>query len=262
MEHNEQPLFIFDLDGVIINTNINIRGSAKYKESFEIVTELTGNTDLESFEEFYFKFNEKAVDMSLEEASLFFAIMLNGFYDTKIDPAKFVEYRAKKRSESYEKYVGFIGDEIKNNEQWLAQLPEGIRGRMYIATTCPRRDYELLNKNPNVLISGRTIDDFFGWRVLTREDVTHLKPNPEIYNELLKIEKPLPNFKGYCGIAFEDSLSGIKAARDAKFNNANLFVVGVESTLSSQQLRNFGADYTTPALYVIDVDDLIEKSGF
>ncbi len=79
-----------------------------------------------------------------------------------------------------------------------------------IATTTRRRTvdiYRTLNKN---LLGKAPLDEFFH-PIFTREDVTCMKPHPQVYAKVMKI---LNVTESDC-LIFEDSLIGVESARNA-----------------------------------------------
>lgn len=252
------PLLIFDLDGTIIDTDLNTKGSAKYQESLEIVLEKTGNHDIQKFENFYQEFNKEAVGMTLEEASKIFAQTMNKIYGTNVKIKEFVSYRSNKRNETYRKKAKFIGDDFSNSGSWLKKTYDEISKRLYMVTSATKENFHNIKLNPNLIIDGVAFTDFFKG-IITSEDVKFKKPYPDGYNNVIKKENPVPNQNGYYGIAFEDSESGLHAAKNA---NRELYVAGIESTLSSEHLKKLGADCTAPKLHEIEINKLLRMAGY
>ena len=79
-----------------------------------------------------------------------------------------------------------------------------------IASTTRRPNMNLYRtENKNIMNKAR-LDDYFSL-IFTREDVTEIKPNPEVF---LKVAKELKVKKDKC-LIFEDSLVGVEAAKKA-----------------------------------------------
>src|SRR5215203_3446954 len=85
--------------------------------------------------------------------------------------------------------------------------------------------------------------------VVTAEDASVCKPDPDCYlaglrklNELRQHERKLPLLASEC-LGIEDSPPGIQAARAA-----GMRTLGVTNTVSSEALRNAGADVVTASL--------------
>lgn len=86
--------------------------------------------------------------------------------------------------------------------------------------------------------------------ILTANDVTHIKPHPELY---LKAVETL-QLKTSEAIALEDSPNGIKAARDA-----GLFCVAVLNPLT-RQMNTSHANLVIESLAGVSLDILLEKA--
>ena len=75
--------------------------------------------------------------------------------------------------------------------------------------------YRTLNKN---IISKAPLDKYFDL-IYTREDVAKIKPNPEVYLKAMQAFNAKPE---EC-IVFEDSLVGIKAAKNAGLKTVAIY---------------------------------------
>ena len=87
-----------------------------------------------------------------------------------------------------------------------------------ITTTTKRTNMEIyrtLNKN---IISKAPLDEYFDL-IYTREDVAKIKPNPEVYLKAMQAF----NAKLEQCIVFEDSLVGIKAAKNAGLKTVAIY---------------------------------------
>lgn len=87
-----------------------------------------------------------------------------------------------------------------------------------ITTTTKRTNMEIyrtLNKN---IISKASLDEYFDL-IYTREDVAKIKPNPEVYLKAIQAFNAKPE---QC-IVFEDSLVGIKAAKNAGLKTVAIY---------------------------------------
>ena len=87
-----------------------------------------------------------------------------------------------------------------------------------ITTTTKRTNMEIyrtLNKN---IISKAPLDKYFDL-IYTREDVAKIKPNPEVYLKAMQAFNAKPE---EC-IVFEDSLVGIKAAKNAGLKTVAIY---------------------------------------
>lgn len=98
---------------------------------------------------------------------------------------------------------------------------------LIIATTTGKSNMEIYRtKNQNIISKGH-LDDFFT-AFYTREDVTEIKPSPEIHFRILKDFAVAPE---EC-IIFEDSLVGVEAAHKA----------GIESIVIHDEHSNHERD--------------------
>lgn len=85
--------------------------------------------------------------------------------------------------------------------------------------------------------------------VVSAEDATHCKPDPEGY--LLALDALRSEFgedleAGHC-LVFEDSLAGIQSAK-----GAGMWAVGVSNTYDESALRGAGADAVLPGLETLN----------
>lgn len=87
-----------------------------------------------------------------------------------------------------------------------------------IATTTRRRNMEIYRLHNENLRAALPIDEWFSF-VYTREDVTAIKPDPEVYGKLLREQGARPED---CFI-MEDSLSGVLAAQNAGIDCVALY---------------------------------------
>lgn len=85
--------------------------------------------------------------------------------------------------------------------------------------------------------------------IITGDEVTHSKPNPEGY---LTAARRIGVAPERCAV-FEDSLQGVKAGKVA-----GSYVVGVEGTLKAEDIAPF-SDVVVNAVADVDIDDLMEK---
>lgn len=137
----------------------------------------------------------------------------------------------------YEIANDFLTNEVnykKDVEKVLAKLKKG--GLTLIITTTTKKSvidiYRTLNQN---IINKAPLDQFFS-KIYTREDVTEIKPNPEIYYKVMGEF----NFRPEECLIFEDSLIGVDAA-----NRAGIEVVAMYDKYSDHERKeiNEKADY-------------------
>lgn len=137
----------------------------------------------------------------------------------------------------YEIANDFLKNEVeykRDVEKLLAKLK--AYGFTLIITTTSRRSnvdiYRTLNSN---IIKKAPLDQFFS-NIYTREDVTEIKPNPEIYYKVMGEFNVRPE---EC-LIFEDSLIGVDAA-----NRAGIEVVAMYDKYSDHERKeiNEKTDY-------------------
>ncbi len=262
-----QPVLMFDLDGTIIDNDLNTIGSAKYNETKGILEEKLGiqlgETETREFGDFYTAFNSRVMGNPGQAARILAEMMRESYGVVIEDIAAFEAYRNEKRKECYRRLARFIGDgQTFHNGSWLAGLPDGIKAAMYIVTTAREADVRQLRENPNLKVKGSSLEDLFGPRIITAADVKHKKPHPECYNLAMEREQLTPNEAGFSGVVFEDSPRGLEAARLADHGGGRLFIVGLESTLSSSELARKGAHFTAKALYAINLPEVLTLAGY
>jgi HAD superfamily hydrolase (TIGR01509 family) len=99
----------------------------------------------------------------------------------------------------------------------------------------------------------RRLDRSHGWDaiVAANGDVERAKPNPDLYQEALSLLGLQPSE----GIAFEDSVNGIRAAK-----SAGLFVVAVPNPITETFALD-AADLLLGSLDELPLDDLLARAG-
>ena len=89
---------------------------------------------------------------------------------------------------------------------------------LLIATTTRRKNMDVYRLENENIRRAAHIDDYFA-AVYTREDVSVVKPDPEVYEKILAEFHASP---AEC-LIFEDSLTGVMAARAAGIDAASLY---------------------------------------
>jgi beta-phosphoglucomutase len=211
--------FVFDMDGVIVDTNpyhkIALREfAAKYGYSLseeELIKKIYGRTNKEWIP-------------NLFERSL-----------TAAEVARFGEEKEKLFRDLYEKDI----KEVPGLSRFLEQARQ-LNIKMAIGTSAPR-------SNVNFVLEKTGIARYFSV-ILDESHVTHGKPSPEIY---INCAAALHYQPAQC-IVFEDSLSGVAAGRAAGSP-----VVGVATTHAAQELgtKVVIKDFTevTPAELILKI---------
>ena len=214
----KQQCVIFDMDGVICHTNPH---HAKAFEAFFDKYEIPHSA--QEFEEhMYGKHNGYIM-------SHFFKRPITGEELTKLEDEKEGMFREvyKDKVETIPHYLEFL-TELKS------------RGfKTAVATSAPRANLDLI---ANVLKLDEKMD-----LMMSSEDVTHHKPNPEVY---LKSAERVGVAPSDC-VVFEDSFSGVTAGL-----NAGMKVVGVLSTHTKEQLPP--CDFYINDYSEVNVEKIIE----
>jgi beta-phosphoglucomutase len=193
-----QFAFVFDMDGVIVDTNpyhkIALREfAAKYGYSLseeELIKKIYGRTNKEWIP-------------NLFERTL-----------TPEEVSRYGEEKEKLFRDLYEKDIKEVNGLTKFLEQAVA-----LNVKLAIGTSAPRSNVDFVLKHTGIA-------KFFPV-ILDESHVTHGKPNPEIY---INCAAAL-NYPAAQCIVFEDSLSGVAAGRAAGSP-----VVGVATTHTAAEL--------------------------
>lgn len=191
-------LVIFDLDGTLIDSNgvhnmIDIevvRSLGEEKSDEEIIAERN-----------YILKNSKAIDIYLD-----YCDELRKKYNTNLSKDEIIG-RRRKLLNKYSREIKFKKDAdttikyLKNNGLKLA-----------LATVSRKRTLDIYDEENENIKNKCKLQDYFDL-IITKDDVTLKKPNPEVYNKIIESFNVTDLNK--C-IVVEDSLSGILAAKNAK----------------------------------------------
>ena len=104
-----------------------------------------------------------------------------------------------------------------------------------------------IRKNVLMTIEELSITNYFSY-IICGDEVSKGKPDPEMY---IKTLSKLNIRKDEC-VIFEDSIEGVTAAK-----NADIKVIGVTSSQSSEILKSVGAFKTIENYTTINVDNLL-----
>lgn len=178
-------LIITDFDGTLFNTF-----EANFLAYKEVLKNLHYNLDIETYRNLFgFRFDDFMKHLGIESNE---------------EKQKIRELKKK----VYPKYF----NHIQPNEALVTLLKTLKDKGIKIAIASTARKENLMNvlsyfdKRFNLL-------DLFDY-VITGEDVTHGKPNPEVYNFTMSLANTLPSDT----LVFEDSDVGITAAKNANTN--------------------------------------------
>ena len=190
--------FVFDMDGVIVDTNPYHKVALK-------------------------KFAEK-YGYHLDEEGLVKKIYgrtnkewITNLFGRTLTPEELYAY-AEEKEEMFRKMYEKDIKEVKGLTAFLNEA-ELLKIKMAIGTSAPRSNVDFVLKHTG-------IERFFS-AMLDESNVTHGKPNPEIY---INCAKALNLPSSQC-IVFEDSLSGVASGRAA-----GCPVVGVSTTHTAAEL--------------------------
>lgn len=209
---------IFDMDGVICHTN------PFHSQAFKIFFE---KRDLFPTEE----------EFQLHMYGKSNGYILSHFLGRKIEGQELLDLEFEKESLFREIYQHYV-DPIPGFMEFFHNL-KGKGFKTGVATSAPFANLELI---------GGRLDLFpFLESALASEHVSKHKPDPEVY---LKSAANLSLSPGQC-IVFEDSFSGVSAAK-----NAGMKVVGVLSSHSVDQLPV--CDLYIENYFELDVATIIE----
>lgn len=213
LEIESKTVYIFDMDGTLVNlenlnhnsVNQTIQKFYHYKLSNdEYQRYFSGLKALESFGNFA-RINSKINIVAKEELVQ--------------------EFRKIKRYSLLNNFNESV-QIIEGARQYLTKLRNENK-KIILATSAIKEFTDLILKNLNIYT-------FFDY-IITAENVTNGKPNPEIYIKALKYA----NVNAPKAVVFEDSKSGILSAK-----NAGITCVGIHT-------KGLNDDYVHNADYII-----------
>lgn len=215
---------IFDMDGVIAHTNpYHTEAFKQFFDKYDVPYTLAEFED-----HMYGKHND---------------YIMRHFFNRSLTEAE-VKQLAEEKEALFRKIYADHAAPIAGLSDFLSAL-KATGYRLGVATSAPRANLDLILDK----LSLRPMMD----TLLSSEDVTAHKPNPEIY---LKAAAALGVRPSNC-VVFEDSHSGVSAAR-----NAGATVVGVLTSHTAEELppcSRYISDYRT--FGVADVGSLLTEKG-
>ncbi len=214
---DNKKVIIFDLDGTLIDS-VNM-----FNEIYSVmIKEITGKLiPVNQIQEDWDNFAHQNIPGDLYDN---FLMYLDNKYSSETHNIEFlrklyseIEYRYVSQKIQYKEFAKDLVLKLKEKGYTLV-----------LATLSPKNIIDIYNNINQKLIKEFKIYDMFDL-ILTYEDVTKKKPNPEIY---LKVIEKLNVSKESC-LIIEDSLEGVKAA-----NNAGIEVLNVvdENMYKTQEI--------------------------
>lgn len=193
-------LVIFDLDGTLIDSN-----EVHNNLDVELVRSL-GET--KSSEEILVERNKVFKTNSVGDIYLNYCEYLKTKYNSDLSKEEILQIRRNLLKE--------VSRDIdyKPNADTMIKYLKSKNIKLALGTVSRKETLEIyINENENIK-SKCNLQEYFDF-IVTKDDVTLKKPNPEVYNKI--IEHFCIDDLSKC-IVVEDSLSGILAAKNAKLD--------------------------------------------
>lgn len=225
-------LVIFDLDGTLIDSNgINndldvelVRSLGENKSSEEILIERDNIFKINSVGDIYLNYCE----------------YLKTKYNSNLSKEEILQFR-RNLSRKVAKDIKF-----KPDADVMIKYLKSQNIKIALGTVSRRESVDIYINENEYIKSKCNLQEYFDF-IITKDDVTLKKPNPEVYNKIIKKFKVDDLSK--C-LVIEDSLSGVLAAK-----NANLNVIAIYDKYADKDRKKINelADYN-----VANFKELIE----
>lgn len=191
---------IFDWDGTLADS-VGVWDAADRELIAEIAgSERAAGTDFHALREEWLRANGGGADTYLRYCA---------FLGERFGRAESAERLYARRRRLADRYLREKVDYKEGAEVLLRMLKR--RGFLLaVASGTLRENMEIYRRENKNILAKAPPDDYFSV-ILTREDAPEMKPSPEIY---LRAVSMLGVSAGEC-LAFEDSLSGVEAAKGA-----------------------------------------------
>ena len=216
-------LFIFDLDGTLVDSN-----GVNNELDISLIRSLGGNESAEEilFErDNFFKNNSGGGDIYLN-----YCDYLKEKYKSTLSREEILQIR-RDLNKVVAREIQF-----KPDADTLIKFLKSKNKKLALATVSRKETIDIyVNENEN-LKNRCNLEEYFDY-ILTKDDVKLKKPNPEVYNKI--VEKFNIDNLEKC-LVIEDSLTGVLAAKNA---NLNVVVVYDKYNDKNREKINELADY-------------------
>ena len=225
---------IFDVDETLLDTGGGRHSDARYalheqarQQAIQEAGERHGISQLVSLtpEENLQGFLEAPVH-SLEGAVWHIMYMKGVVTTDEVEPANpLLREMVARKDELFEALLRSSGKPIAGAVafvHWLAA--NGLQDRLAVASTAIRRDIDIFLEMTGLH------EQFPSERIISKQDVTHVKPNPEAFDKAF-LALGLPENARSHVLAFEDNPRGIMSAKAA-----GLFTCGITVVLPREEL--------------------------
>lgn len=225
--------WIFDLDGTLLNS-VGVWNEVDR----ELVRRMSGREeDLKVLQERRDRILAERVNE--KDPYLAYCRMLGEAFHYDASPEEIFRLRYSIAQEFLRERVRY-----KKGVPELLKKLRGMGKTLIIATTTKRANIDIYgNENRNIRAKGGLFD-FFS-RIYTKESVTRLKPDPEVY---LRAAKDFGAAPEEC-IVFEDSLIGVRAAHAAHLPCCAVYDENSEA--DEQEIRSLTQGYYRDFLEVL-----------
>ena len=222
---------IFDIDDTLLDNKPDISGGGLHERSrLQAVQEVGKKHGIKELEHISIKDNWDAFQTApvhTIESAVWNMFVRAGLADSVVpnldDPL--LKEIVKRKDELHEVIMIEEADEVAGASAFVKKLAaSGLQDTLAIASSAARRDVD-------IFLRKKGIDDCFPpERITTKEDITHSKPNPEIFNRAFDtLGLPEADRSQVC--AFEDDARGIMSARAA-----GLYVCAIATRFPKEEL--------------------------